>query len=249
MATEFTNHTATPVGLWDTDTEHHVVAPYGGAVALEPSQSAQETIDVLVAAGAGATIDVEPPENTELPSITGTARVGEVLTGDDGEWSGTPEPVLTRQWLADDEPIEGATGTTYEPVEGDIGKVITLAVTGTNGGGESTAVSEPTAPVSPALAAPVNTTPPAITGDAELGALLTATAGEWDGSPTITYTYDWQRSPDGEDDWAAIGAIVDTYTLVEEDEGQFIRCVVTATNAAGSASENSNVIGPVVGQE
>lgn len=249
MATEFTNHTATPVGLWDTDTEHHVVAPYGGAVALEPSQSAQETIDVLVAAGDGATIDVEPPENTELPSITGTARVGEVLTGDDGEWSGTPEPVLTRQWLADDEPIEGATGTTYEPVEGDIGKVITLAVTGTNGGGESTAVSEPTDPVEAALAAPENTEAPVVSGDAELGALLTATDGEWDGSPPITYTYDWQRSPDGEDDWTAIGATVATYTLVEADEDQFIRCVVTATNAAGSASENSNVIGPVVGQE
>lgn len=48
MATEFTNHTATPVGLWDTGTEHHVVAPYGGTVTLEPSESAQETIDVLV---------------------------------------------------------------------------------------------------------------------------------------------------------------------------------------------------------
>lgn len=249
MVIEFTNHTATPVGLWDTDIVHHVAAPLGGTVTLEPSESAQETIDILVAAGAGATIDVEPPENTELPSITGTARVGEVLTGDDGEWSGTPEPVLTHQWRADGEPIEGATDTTYGPVEGDIGKVITLAVTGTNGGGESTAVSEPTAPVSPALVAPVNTAPPAITGDAELGALLTATDGTWDGSPPITYTYNWQRSPDGEDDWTAIGAIVATYTLVEADEGQFIRCVVTATNAAGSDSEASDGIGPVIDPE
>src|SRR5690606_40161129 len=47
MTTEFTNHTATPMGLWDTDNVYHVVAPYGGAVALEPSESAQETIDIL----------------------------------------------------------------------------------------------------------------------------------------------------------------------------------------------------------
>lgn len=156
MAIEFTNHTATPVGLWDTDNVYHVVAPYGGIVTLEPSFSAQETINIMVAAGDGAASPATEPENV---------------------------------------------------------------------------------------------TPPVITGDAELGALLTATAGTWDGSPSITYTYDWQRSPDGEDDWTSIGATEATYTLVEDDEDQFIRCVVTATNAEGSASEASNVIGPVIDPE
>lgn len=156
MATEFTNHTATPVGLWDTSNVYHVAPPLSGSIALEPSESAQETIDILVAAGDGATSPAAEPENI---------------------------------------------------------------------------------------------TPPAITGDAELGALLTATAGEWDGSPLITYAYAWQRSADGEDDWAAIGATVATYTLVEADEDQFVRCVVTATNVAGSDSEPSNVIGPVVSPE
>lgn len=247
MATEFTNHTATPVGLWDTDTVHHVVAPLGGAVVLNPSQGAQDTIDILVSAGAGVVSEVFAPENVSPPSITGTAKVGETLTGDDGQWSGTPEPVLTRQWNADGNPIEGATGSTYDLVVGDEDAEITFTVTATNSAGS---VSETSSPVGPVEAAePENTTPPAITGDAELGALLTATAGAWDGSPPITYTYDWQRSPDGEDDWTAIGATEATYTLVEADEDQFIRCVVTATNAAGSASENSNVIGPIVDPE
>lgn len=249
MATEFTNHSATPVGLWDTETEHHVVAPYGGTMTLEPSVSARETIDIMVAAGDGYSMDLIAPENVEPPSISGTAQVGETLTGDDGEWSGVPEPTLSRQWQADGEPIDGATGPTYEPVEDDVGAAITLAVTATNGAGSVTAVSEATDPVSPALEAPVNTAPPAITGDAELGALLTATAGAWDGSPPITYTYDWQRSAGGEDGWTAIGATVDTYTLVEADVDQFVRCIVTATNAAGSHTEASNAIGPVIDPE
>lgn len=250
MAIEFTNHTATPVGLWDTDNVYHVVAPYGGTVTLEPSESAQETIDILVAAGDGATIDVEPPENTELPSITGTARVGETLTGDDGEWSGTPAPVLSRQWLADGEPIEDATDTTYEPVEDDIGKVITLSVTATNSAGSDTAVSAPTAAVTAALAAPVNTAPPVITGDAEIGETLTTTDGTWTGNPEPTYTYQWQRSSDGENDWTAIeGATGATHTLVEDDKDQYIRCIVTGTNSEGSDSANSNVIGPIVDPE
>lgn len=250
MAIEFTNHTATPVGLWDTSNVYHVVAPYGGTVTLEPSESAQETIDILVAAGAGATIDVEPPENTELPSITGTARVGETLTGDDGEWSGTPEPVLTRQWLADDDPIEGATGTTYEPVEGDIGKVITLSVTATNSAGSDTAVSAPTAAVTAALAAPVNTEAPAVSGDAEIGETLTTTDGTWTGNPEPTYAYQWQVSDDGIDGWADIeGETSNEYTVIADDEGKYIMCVVTATNSEGSDSAESNVIGPIVDPE
>ena len=248
MATEFTNHTATPVGLWDTDTEHHVVAPYGGAETLEPSASAQETIDILVAAGDGATIDVEPPVNTALPTIAGDVELGGVLTASPGTWTGNPSPTFTYQWRSNGVDIVGATDQTYT-IEA-VGILITVEVTATNSAGSAgsaTAESEQVGPV-PAIP-PANTVAPAITGDPELGALLTATSGEWDGSPPITYTYDWQSSPDGEDDWAAIGATVATYTLVEADEDQFVRCVVTATNVAGSDSEPSNVIGPVVSPE
>lgn len=147
MATEFRNDTATPVGLWDTDAVHHVAAPLGGTVVLNPSQGAHETVDILVAAGAGAASEVFAPENVAPPSITGTAKVGETLTGDDGQWSGTPEPVLTRQWNADGNPIEGATGSTYEIIEGDEGAEITITVTATNNAGSASETSAPVGPV------------------------------------------------------------------------------------------------------
>lgn len=87
------------------------------------------------------------PANTVLPSITGTAQVGETLTSVDGTWTGRPTPALTRAWKADAVAIDDATGTTYEPVEGDIGKVITVTVTGTSHEGSASATSAATAAV------------------------------------------------------------------------------------------------------
>lgn len=95
-------------------------------------------------------LDTDPtiaPENVEPPTVTGTAQVGETLTTDPGEWSGMPAPDLVIQWEADGEPIEGANETTYELVEGDIDKVITVTVTATNIAGLASATSEPTDPV------------------------------------------------------------------------------------------------------
>lgn len=182
------------------------------------------------------------PENTVLPSITGTARVGETLTGDDGEWAGTPAPTLTRQWFADGVEIDGATGGTYVPVAGDIGKEITLTVTATNPAGTVSATSEPTAAVVAALAPPVNTTAPSITGTPTVGQVLSSTVGTWTGNPTPTYTRQWRRGAAN-----ISGANGATYTLVEADIGQTITCAVTATNSEGSDTAISNGVGPVAG--
>ena len=87
------------------------------------------------------------PANTVLPVLTGTAQVGEILTTTDGTWTGNPAPVLSRQWKADDVAIVGSTGPTYAPVTGDIGKVITVSVTGVNYSGSATATSSATTAV------------------------------------------------------------------------------------------------------
>jgi hypothetical protein len=85
--------------------------------------------------------------NTVLPAITGTAQVGQVLTTTNGTWNGTPAPTYTRQWKANGVAIVGATGTTYTPVVGDIGKTITCTITATNTAGATTATSAATAAV------------------------------------------------------------------------------------------------------
>ena len=68
-----------------------------------------------------------------IPTITGTAKVGLILTATPGTWG--PSPVtLTYQWKANGVAITGATSTTYKPVAADVGKTLTVTVTGTKTG-------------------------------------------------------------------------------------------------------------------
>ncbi|MGE4339156.1 MAG: hypothetical protein AB7E55_24755 [Pigmentiphaga sp.] len=87
------------------------------------------------------------PENDTLPAITGTAQVGEVLTTTPGAWDGVASPVVSRQWKKAGAAIAGATGTTYTPVEGDIGAKISVTETATNWKGKASATSLETAAV------------------------------------------------------------------------------------------------------
>lgn len=82
---------------------------------------------------------------------------------------------------------------------------------------------------------PVNTVAPVVSGTAQVGQTLTTTTGTWTGTPTITYTYQWQRNTTN-----ISGATSSTYVAQFGDAGNTLRCVVTATNSAGSASANSN---------
>lgn len=86
---------------------------------------------------------------------------------------------------------------------------------------------------------PVNTGPPVISGSAAVGSTLSCTTGTWTNSPT-SYAYQWLRDGD-----PISGATSSTYQLQQADEGEMVSCVVTATNAAGSASQVSNEVGPV----
>lgn len=87
------------------------------------------------------------PVNTVAPAITGTAQVGQTLTVTNGTWTGAATITYARQWLAAGTAISGATGTTYVPVVGDVGKVITCRVTATNSLGSAQALSNATAAV------------------------------------------------------------------------------------------------------
>lgn len=83
---------------------------------------------------------------------------------------------------------------------------------------------------------PVNTVAPAVTGTATVGQTLSCSTGTWDAAPpSITYTYQWQRGTTN-----ISGATSSTYVIQSADAGNTLRCVVTATNAVGATSANSN---------
>ena len=82
---------------------------------------------------------------------------------------------------------------------------------------------------------PENITPPTITGSGDVGDDLNVSDGTW--TPFDTISYQWQRN--GVD---IVGATFIVYTAQVADVGLPVRCVVTATNAGGSTSANSNAI-------
>ncbi|HEV7585714.1 MAG TPA: choice-of-anchor D domain-containing protein, partial [Solirubrobacteraceae bacterium] len=87
-----------------------------------------------------------PPSNTSLPTITGTAQQGQVLSAHNGSWSNEPTS-FAYVWQRCDKtgagcaPITAATAATYTLTSGDVGSTIRLAVTASNAGGASPAAS------------------------------------------------------------------------------------------------------------
>ncbi|PVZ52593.1 hypothetical protein C9424_19815 [Arthrobacter sp. H-02-3] len=68
-----------------------------------------------------------------VPTITGTAKVGSTLTAVPGTWGPAPV-VLTYQWKANGVAITGATAAIYKIAAAQLGKTLTVTVTGTKAG-------------------------------------------------------------------------------------------------------------------
>lgn len=86
------------------------------------------------------------------------------------------------------------------------------------------------------VTAPVNQTPPTISGVPRRGQTLTEAHGAWAGSPTA-YAYQWQRCTSKGSDCAPVaGATAQTYRISKADVGARLRALETASNGAGAAA-------------
>jgi len=158
---------------------------------------------------------------TAAPVVSGTPQVGIQLSTTPGTWS--PAATYGYQWYAGDVAIPDATTSIFTPTAAQKGAVITARVTATRDG-YTTAVgtSAATAAVAPGVF--VNSTPPAISGVAQVGRPLTATPGTW--SPSAEYAYRWFV------DGAPIaGASGTTYTPTADDLRKTLTVQVTASQA------------------
>ena len=90
---------------------------------------------------------IPPPVNTELPSVSGTARQGQTLSASTGTWSGSPTSFAYR-WRDCDASGAGCadvgTGSSYLLGSGDVGHTVRVVVTATNGSGSASATSAQT---------------------------------------------------------------------------------------------------------
>jgi hypothetical protein len=192
------------------------------------------------------------PANTTPPAISGTSKDGQTLSASTGSWEGTPPITYTYQWQSCDSlgegclDIAGATSSMYTLTPDDVGETIQVTVTATNSTGSASSTSTTTGVV--AAIAPADTAPPSISGEPVAGLTLRSSTGTWQGSPPLTYSYQWQSCDAGDSECTDIeGATSRSYTLANTDTGRTVRVFVTASNAAGSVTEGSaasSVISP-----
>ena len=196
-----------------------------------------------------------PPSASVPPTIVGAAKNGVTLAGIPGSWAGGKPVSFTYQWQQCDAaggscvPIAGATGETYKPSAGDAGHALVLIVTAAGSGGTASAASPPTVAIGSGgtgvATQPVATTPPSVSGDMTAGQELSASVGEWSGSPT-SFAYQWRRcDPTGATCGAIPGAVSSTYVLSPGDIGSTVSLVVTATGPGGSQAATTTPSGVV----
>jgi len=226
--------------LTDDDVDHTI------RVAVTARNAGGSASRVSAATGA---IAAAAPVSTAAPAIAGATRDGQLLTSNRGTWTGTAPIAYAYQWQRCDAArasctdIAAATRSTYTLTSADTDHAVRLVVTATNAAGAASAISDPSDPV--AAVAPFLATPPAITGTRVDGQVLTVDHGAWSGTTPIAYAYQWQRCDDGDGCDDIAGATSTTYALTAADVDHAIRAIVTATNAAGSASTASSAVGPI----
>jgi hypothetical protein len=186
------------------------------------------------------------PANAVLPAVTGTAAVGQTLTGTLGTWWAARAIAYQRQWMSCTTgcvALAGMTGPNYTVKTADIGHTIELQVTATDASGTTVAVSTPT-PAVPGLP-PANTALPTITGPAAVGQTLTGSLGTWTGTSPVTKTKQWLRctttcTP-------ISGMTGNNYLVHTADIGDTIELAVTATNTWGTTTATSAATASVPG--
>ncbi len=210
--------------------------------------------------GPSAAAPQAPPVNTDEPSISGTARVGNVLRGDRGDWSNASsfaqrwmrcDPDVSAPDASDCAPISEATGTNYRVRNADRGFRLRFRVTASNSDGSTVAASNPTARVTPrtGAGAPANTSRPTISGTPALGNRLQADRGQWSGDEPMTFAFRWLRCDAQGNACAAIaGATRSQHDVQQADVGRTLRVRVVARNDDGQ-SQATSAQTAVVGQQ
>ena len=188
-------------------------------------------------------VDFESPltGTVRWPAISGTVtisgippRVGYTLTADISALEGgTPSYQWQRSAIGSPDnytDIGGATGDTYSPVDGDVGRYIRVEVTRAEREGPAHADT-----VS-AVALPSADGTISIGGTLHVGETLTATIVDLPGSGTLQYKWEVGAAPRPDE-------VDDTYVIRQTDVGQNITLTMTRLGYSGSAT---STVGPVV---
>jgi hypothetical protein len=198
---------------------------------------------VLIGVSAVHASPTAAPVNIDPPTITGTARVGEVLTAENGTWENSPTEFRYR-WLrcnrgGNNCVLLASDGRTYRVGQTDVGNTLRVRVTAVNADGSTNARSEQTEVVGSNAAPLTSTSRPTISGEARVGQELAATEGTWTGNPT-SFAFQWQRcNIDAITCLDVTGATGRSYGVRLADLGFRLRVQVTARTDGRSGTAAS----------
>ena len=176
---------------------------------------------------------------TGKPAISGTGKVGELLTaaqGDIADENGLTNVAFSYQWIRVDSGTEteigGATSSTYMLAVADAGKKVKVKLSFTDDAGHSESLTSDAFPPNTfieheranidATGAPEISGPAGIT---RVGDVLTAAQGDiadGNGLTNATFSYQWIRVDSGTETEIG-GATSSTYTLVSDDLGKKVK--------------------------
>ena len=173
---------------------------------------------------------------TGAPTISGTAQAGQALTADTSgitDEDGLTNVAFNYQWVSNDgntdADIDGATASTYELSDDEVGNTIKVRVNFTDDrDNQESLTSEATAAVTARPNTPA-TGLPTISGTVQVDETLTADVSgitDEDGLTNVSFSYQWIRS-DGNDDTDIAGETDSTYAVSDDDVGNTIRVRVS----------------------
>jgi hypothetical protein len=161
------------------------------------------------------------PKATVAASIEGTGVLDTTLTAVDPQWS-VPGVANVYEWRRNGVAIPGAISGTYVVTVADVGRQITVVVTGASpefGTGLSTSASVTGQPGT----GPIALNSPTISGSGQVGSVLTAALPEWDPSET-TVSLQWKRNGT-----SISGATAGSYLVTANDLNTTITLVATGS--------------------
>jgi len=129
-------------------------SPLGGTVQYGRVDAYRALLSLAATSSGSATGTA--PKAYALPSVGGTAQVGQPLTGSAGTWTGSSPMGFAYQWERCDSSgascaaISGATGASYQLVSTDAGATLRFTVVASNAYGSATATSSPSAVIAAA---------------------------------------------------------------------------------------------------
>jgi hypothetical protein len=194
-------------------------------------------------AATGAVIGIVPVD-ISVPTVTGTAQVGQQLTAaTPGTWTNSPTS-YTYQWLSGgiNATGPGAATSTYTLVAADLGNTITVSVIASNGFGPSVVPATSAATAVVIDIAPTINTAASIPGVPQVGIPITPVDAIWNHS-VVTRTYQWKV---GGVNATGDGAQMQTYTPAPADAGSTLTVTVTATNTGGTSSPSTSAASAAV---